>query len=74
MTDVQEGDRDGGGAGTLPAQIHELLEDAVIHGVLAPGSGGRPTSCAEALSRRHILDTGRAVADLLAAQVAAADG
>lgn len=28
---------DGVGAGTLPAQIHELLEDAIIHGVLEPG-------------------------------------
>ncbi len=28
---------DGVGAGTLPAQIHELLEDAIIRGVLEPG-------------------------------------
>jgi DNA-binding GntR family transcriptional regulator len=52
LTDVQEGERvaaprrggelvdalpEGVGAGTLPAQIHELLEDAIIHGVLEPG-------------------------------------
>ncbi len=55
-------------AGDLGADwvsVHrELL--ALVH--------ARDSRGAEALSRRHILDTGRAVADLLAAQVAPAEG
>ena len=35
---------DGVGSGTLPAQIHELLEDAIIRGVLEPGRRLHTTS------------------------------